>query len=152
MMAQNATLRPTAQQIRDCVQVALEGGGVGRKLCCAGRAWDDGEDVPGLVMGSAKEEKQRVRSCLMGVAQGRRESAGSQAVWAGEVEAEMDASSGASAGAGDGSASGSGVDVDVAEAPDVPRESVHSRSESFSGSMTGKVKSWKRALGRVRSG
>lgn len=150
MMAQNATLRPTAQQIRDCVQVALEGGGVGRKLCCAGRAWDDGEDVPGRVMGSAKEEKQRVRSCLMGVAQGRRESAGSQAVWAGEVEAEMDASSGA----GDGSASGSGTGsgVDVAEAPDVRRERVHSRSESFSGSMTGKVKSWKRALGRVRSG
>lgn len=144
MMAQNATLRPTAQQIRDCVQVALEGNGVGRKLCCAGRAWDDGEDVPGLVMGSAKDERQRVRSCLMGVAQGRRESAGSQGVWGGEIEAEMDA--------GPGAESRGVEEVDFAEAPDVPRERMHSRSESFSGSMSGKVRGWRRALGRVRSG
>ncbi|KAM0718515.1 hypothetical protein Q7P37_005585 [Cladosporium fusiforme] len=147
MMAQNATLRPTAQQIRDCVQVALEGNGVGRKLCCAGRAWDDSEDVPGLIMGSAKEERERVRSCLMGVAQGRRESAGSQVIWGGEVEAEMDAGSGAGSGSGEGSSGG-----DFAEAPDVPRERFHQRSESFSGSMTGKVRGWKRVLGRVRSG
>lgn len=136
MMAQNATLRPNAQQVRDVVQVALEMEGSTRKLCCAGRVWDaDGEEVPGLVMGSAKEERERVRSCLMGVAQGGRASALSQRTCGvPEVDLVEDVDADADAGA--------------AEAPEVPRE--RKRTDSFSGSMTGKLKAW-RAFGRVRS-
>lgn len=132
MMAQNATLRPNAQQVRDCVQIALEAEGATRKLCCADRVWDhDGEDVPGLVIGSAKGERERVRSSLMGVAQGGRSSVLSQRGY-GEAEIEGD------------------VDVDAgAEAPDVPRE--RARTDSFSGSVSEKMKGWRRAIARVRS-
>lgn len=134
MMAQNATLRPNAQQVRDCVQIALEAEGATRKLCCAGRVWDhDGEDVPGLVIGSAKGERERVRSSLMGVAQGGRNSVLSQRGY-GEAEIDGDVD----------------VDVDVgAEAPDVPRE--RARTDSFSGSVSEKMKVWRRAFARVRS-
>jgi len=124
MLAQNATLRPSAQQVRDCVQVALEdsAGGAKRKLCCAGRVWDqDGEDVPGLVSGSARGERERVRSSLMGAAQGAQ-----------RVMGEGDVGAGAGA-----------------EAPDVPRERV--RTDSFSGSVGEKMKGWRRAFARVRS-
>jgi hypothetical protein len=131
MMAQNATLRPNAQQVRDCVQIALEAEGATRKLCCAGRVWDnDGEDVPGLVIGSAKGERERVRSSLMGVAQGGRSSVLSQRPYE-ETDIAVDADAGA------------------AEAPDVPRERV--RADSFSGSVTEKMKGWRRAFARVRS-
>lgn len=135
MMAQNATLRPNAQQVRDCVQIALEAEGATRKLCCAGRVWGhDGEDVPGLVTGSAKGERERVRSSLMGLAQGERSSVLSQSTYG---ETEIDG----------------GVEVDVdagaAEAPDVPRERV--RTDSFSGSVSEKMKGWRRAFARVRS-
>lgn len=135
MMAQNATLRPNAQQVRDCVQIALEAEGATRKLCCAGRVWDhDGEDVPGLVIRSAKGERERVRSSLMGVAQGGRGSVLSQRSQVGYGEM------------------GSDVDVDAgvaAEAPDVPRE--RARTDSFSGSVSEKMKGWRRAFARVRS-
>jgi hypothetical protein len=135
MMAQNATLRPNAQQVRDCVQIALEAEGATRKLCCVGRVWDhDGEDVPGLIIGSAKGERERMRSSLMGAAQGGRSSVLSQR---GYGETEID----------DG-----GVDIDVdagAEAPDVPRE--RARTDSFSGSVSEKTKGWRRAFARVRS-
>jgi len=131
MMAQNATLRPNAQQVRDCVQIALEAEGATRKLCCAGRVWDnDGEDVPGLIISSAKRERGRVRSSLMGVAQGGRSSVLSQRAY-GETDADID------------------VDAGAVEAPDVPRERV--RTDSFSGSITEKMKGWRRAFGRVRS-
>lgn len=132
MMAQNATLRPNAQQVRDCVQISLEAEGATRKLCCAGRVWDhDGEDVPGLVIGSAKGERGRVRSSLMEVAQGGRSSVLSQRGY-GEAETDGD------------------VDVDAgAEAPDVPRE--RARTDSFSGSVSEKMKDWRRAFARVRS-
>lgn len=135
MMAQNATLRPNAQQVRDCVQIALEAEGATRKLCCAGRLWGhDGEDFPGLVIGSAKGERERVRSSLMGVAQGERSSVLSQRTYG---ETEIDG----------------GVEVDVdagaAEAPDVPRE--RERTDSFSGSVNEKMKRWRRAFARVRS-
>lgn len=130
-MAQNATLRPNAQQVRDCVQIALEADGAAGKLCCAGRAWDnDSEDVPGLIVGTAKGERQRVRSSLMGVAQGGRSSVLSQRPY-GDTEVDGDADSGA------------------AEAPDVPRERV--RTDSFSESVSEKVKGWRKAFGRVRS-
>ena len=135
MMAQNATLRPNAQQVRDCVQIALEAEGATRKLCCAGRVWDhDGEDVPGLVIGTAKGERERVRSSLMGVAQGGRSSVLSQR---GYGETEID---------GDGDVD---VDAGAAEAPDVPRE--RARTDSFSGSVSEKMKGWRRAFARVRS-
>lgn len=137
MMAQNATLRPNAQQVRDCVQIALEAEGATRKLCCAGRVWDhDGEDVPGLVIGSAKGERERVRSSLMGVAQGGRSSVLSQRSQREYADVEIDGE----------------VDVDVdagAEAPDVPRE--RARTDSFSGSVSEKMKGWRRAFARVRS-
>ncbi|KAM0708395.1 hypothetical protein Q7P35_005046 [Cladosporium inversicolor] len=114
MMAQNATLRPNAQQVRDCVQIVLEAEGAARKLCCAGRVWDhDGEDVPGLVIGSAKGERER-----MGYGEA-------------EFEVEVD------------------VDAGAADAPDVPRE--RARTDSFSGSVSEKMKGWRRALARVRS-
>lgn len=135
MMAQNATLRPNAQQVRDCVQIALEADGATRKLCCAERVWDhDGDDVPGLVIGSAKGERERVRSSLMGVAQGGRGSVLSQRSQRGYGEVEID------------------VDADVdagAEAPDIPRERV--RTDSFSGSVSEKMKGWRRAFARVTS-
>jgi hypothetical protein len=41
------------------------------------------------------------------------------------------------------------VDAGAAEAPDVPRERL--RTDSFSGSVTEKMKGWRRAFGRVRS-
>lgn len=133
MMAQNATLRPNAQQVRDCVQIALEAEGATGKLCCAGRTWDnDSEDVPGLIVGTAKGERQRVRSSLMGVAQGGRSSVLSQRPYGeAEVDGDEDADSGA------------------AEAPDVPRERI--RTDSFSESVSEKMKGWRRAFGRVRS-
>ena len=135
MMAQNATLRPNAQQVRDCVQIALEAEGATRKLCCAGRVWDhDGEDVPGLVIGSAKGERERVRSSLMGVAQGGRSSVLSQK---GYGEAEIDGDFGVH------------VDTGAAEAPDIPRE--RARADSFSGSVSERMKGWRRAFARVRS-
>jgi hypothetical protein len=131
MMAQNATLRPNAQQVRDCVQIALVAEGATRKLCCAGRAWDsDGENVPGLVIGTAKGERERVRSSLIGAAQGGRSSVLSQRAY-GEAEADLDTDGGA------------------AEAPDVPR--ARTRTDSFSESVSGKVKDWRKAFRRVRS-
>jgi hypothetical protein len=97
--------------------------------------WDhDGEDVPGLIIGSAKGERERMRSSLMGAAQGGRSSVLSQR---GYGETEID----------DG-----GVDIDVdagGEAPDVPRE--RARTDSFSGSVSEKTKGWRRAFARVRS-
>jgi serine/threonine protein kinase len=131
MMAQNATLRPNAQQVRDCVQIALEAEGATRKLCCAGRIWDrEGENVPGLVIGSAKGERERIRSSLMGAAQGGRSSVLSQRAY-GETEVDLYTDGGA------------------AEAPDVPRE--RTLTDSFSESVSGKVKDWRRAFRRVRS-
>lgn len=130
MMVQNATLRPNAQQVRDCVQIALEAEGAAGKLCCAGRTWDnDSEDVPGLIVGTVKGEKQRVRSSLMDVAQGGRSSVLSQRPYVDEVDGD--------------------TDPGAAEAPDVPRERV--RTDSFSESVTEKFKEWRRTFGRVRS-
>jgi len=143
MMAQNATVRPTALQVRDVVQVVLEADGNGntRRLCCAGRVWDaEGLGLADLgvssggVGGSAKRERERVQSCLMGLAQGQdgRASALSQRGGygfgdeSGGQEEEEEAEGGA------------------AEAPDVPRER---RTGSFSGSMS---KGWKKAFGRMR--
>lgn len=130
MMAQNATLRPNAQQVRDCVQIALEAEGAPRKLCCAGRVWDsDGENVPGLVIGTSKGDRERVRSSLMGVAQGGRSSVLSQRAY-GDADVDLD------------------VDDGAAEGPEVPRERV--RTDSFSESVSGKFKDWKKPFGRVR--
>jgi serine/threonine protein kinase len=146
MMAQNATVRPNALQVRDIVQVVLEADGNGntRKLCCAGRTWgEEGEEpadlrVSGGVSGSVKRERERVQSCLMGLAQQQdgRASALSQSQGRGygfgnergeeEEEEEEEEEGGA------------------AEAPDVPRER---RTGSFSGSMS---KGWKKAFGRMR--
>jgi hypothetical protein len=131
MMAQSATLRPNAQQVRDCVQIALEAEGATRKLCCAGRVWDsDGENVPGLIIGTARGDRERVRSSLVGAAQGGRSSVLSQRAY-GETEVDFDTDGGA------------------VEAPDVPRE--RTRTDSFSESVTGKVKDWRSAFRRVRS-
>ena len=150
MLAQNGTVRPTAQQVRDVVQVVLEaeGNGGARKLCCAGRVWDaEGEEgfydggVSGGVNGGGgggddgvKRERERVQSCLMGLAQ--RDGRGSalsqgRGYGFGGVDGE-----GEDEGEGDG---------DAAEAPDVPRERV--RVGSFSGSVS---KSWKKAFGRMK--
>ena len=140
-MAQNATVRPTALQVRDIVQVVLEADGNGntRRLCCAGRVWDaEGEGLLdlGVSTGGVSEnvERERVQSCLMGLAQGRdgRDSAFSQGRGyglrgeEGELEEEE-------------------VEGGAAEAPDVPRERMS--SGSFSGSVS---KGWKRAFGRMR--
>jgi len=146
MMAQNATVRPTALQVRDIVQVVLEADGNGntRRLCCAGRVWDaEGEGLldlgvsTGGVSGSAERERERVQSRLMGLAQGRdgRDSAFSQGrgYGFGGEEGELDEEEEVEGGAG-------------AEAPDVPREPRMS-SGSFSGSVS---KGWKRAFGRMR--
>ena len=144
MMAQNATLRPTALQVRDIVQVVLEADGNGntRRLCCAGRVWDaEGEGLLdlGVSTGGVSEsvERERVQSRLMGLAQGRdgRDSAFSQGrgYGFGGEEGELDEEEEVEGGAG-------------AEAPDVPREPRMS-SGSFSGSVS---KGWKRAFGRMR--
>jgi hypothetical protein len=71
-----------------------------------------------------------VRSSLMGAAQGGRSSVLSHRPY-GETEIDVD------------------VDAGAAEAPDVPRERL--RTDSFSGSVTEKMKGWRRAFGRVRS-
>jgi hypothetical protein len=72
----------------------------------------------------------------MGVAQGGRSSVLSQRSQRGYTDVEID---------GDGH-----VDVDAgAEAPDVPRERV--RTDSFSGSVSEKMKGWRRAFARVTS-
>ena len=130
MMAQNATLRPTALQVRDIVQVVLEADGNGntRRLCCAGRVWDaEGEGLLDLGVStsgvSESVERERVQSCLMGLAQGRGYGFGGEE---GELEEEE-------------------VEGGAAEAPDVPRERMS--SGSFSGSVS---KGWKRAFGRMR--
>jgi hypothetical protein len=146
MMAQNAAVRPTALQVRDVVKVVLEADGNGstRRLCCAGRVWDaEGEDLADLgsysggVGGDAKRERDRVQSCLMGLAQQQdgRASALSQGGGygfgneEGEVEEEKQ----------DGEVEGG-----AAEAPDVPRER---RTGSFSDSMS---KGWKKAFSRMK--
>jgi serine/threonine protein kinase len=146
MMAQNAAVRPTALQVRDVVKVVLEADGNGstRRLCCAGRVWDaEGEDLADLgsysggVGGDAKRERDRVQSCLMGLAQQQdgRASALSQGGGygfgneEGEVEEEEQ----------DGEVEGG-----AAEAPDVPRER---RTGSFSDSMS---KGWKKAFSRMK--
>jgi hypothetical protein len=146
MMAQNATVRPTALQVRDVVQVAIEADGNGntRRSCCAGRAWDAEEEemsdvrISGGVSGSVKRERERVQSCLMGLAQQQdgRASALSQGRGYGfgneegeqYEEEEEEAEGGA------------------AEAPDVPRE-----RERMGSSLSGSVsKGWKKAFGRMR--
>jgi serine/threonine protein kinase len=145
MMAQNATVRPTALQVRDVLQVVIEADGNGntRRLCCAGRTWDAEEEemsdvrISGGFSGSVKRERERVQSCLMGLAQQQdgRASALSQGGGYGfgseegeQYEEEEEAESGA------------------AEAPDVPRERERTGS-SLSGSVS---KGWKKAFGRMR--
>jgi serine/threonine protein kinase len=146
MMAQNATVRPTALQVRDVVQVVIEADGNGntRRLCCAGRAWDAEEEemsdvgISGGVSGSVKRERERVQSCLMGLAQQQdgRASALSQGggYEFGNEEGEQYEEEEEEAEGG------------AAEAPDVPRE-----RERMGSSLSGSVsKGWKKAFGRMR--
>lgn len=141
MMAQNATVRPSALQVRECVQAALaeegEVAALREGLCCAERSWDEVEDggVPGLVgvCKGVREERERVRSCLMGVAQGRVGSGCERRSWGDSAEREGDVEEGAAA-------------------PDVPREKERVRADSISDSVAGRVRGWGRAFGRVRSG
>jgi hypothetical protein len=143
MMAQNATVRPTALQVRDVVKVVLEADGNGstRRLCCVGRVWDaEDEELFDVQVseasGKAKRERERVQSCLMGLAQQQdgRASALSQGggYGFGNEEGEVDEEEEEE------------VEGGAAEAPDVPRER---RTGSFSDSMS---KGWKKAFSRMK--
>ncbi|KAL1585109.1 hypothetical protein WHR41_06430 [Cladosporium halotolerans] len=160
MLAQNSALRPSAGQVREVLGIALGAAGVGshggRRLCCEGRVWDsEGGGKAGVGMGKGvKEEKERVRSCLMGVAQegavaaGGRASACSRRGWGGGS-----CVGGAGRGSGSESGEGEGVEMDAAEAPDVPRERVGAgKEDGLAGGIGVGVKVWKKALGRVRAG
>jgi len=131
------------------VQVVLEadGNGGARRFCCVGRVWDaeDGEvcsdgraSAGGMAVDDRmKRERERVQSCLMGLAQGggRAGSALSQVRGCGLGEEGED----------EGEEEDEEVAGGAAEAPDVPRERV--KTGSLAGSVS---KGWRKAFGRMR--
>lgn len=129
MLTQNATLRPTAMQVRDRLQAILVGVGGVEKLCCAGRVWED-QDV--AQMASPDLAPMTARDSMLSAAQQPRST---------EIVngSRCDSSYGQR----------TGFAEEGAEAPDVPRQ----RRQSSASSMTATVKlsMWRRAFTRSRT-
>lgn len=83
MMAQNATLRPTALEVRDRIQEILVGECGVEALCCAGREWEevqcDQKDEDSSMESPFRRDELSIATGLLGMAESR-ERRGSDAL------------------------------------------------------------------------
>lgn len=157
MMAQNATLRPTASQVRDRLQAILAGEGGVESLCCAGRRWESehlGESSEECSMGMPALQRTDTRDSAMSAAQ-------SSFVASTRQGATQHCQSSArrrwmSFGPDPSSESDAGDYGDAAEPPNVPRQRMRrgNNASILTATLVGKRKGgfWRRPFGRTRTG
>lgn len=154
MMAQNATLRPTALHVRDRIQANLVGEGGVESLCCAGRRWesDSPEDTrEEYTIGMPALQRTDTRDSAMSAAQSSYTSstrrAATQRCQSGARRRWMSFGPSSSSESDDG---------DAAEPPTVPRQRNRRTSEAsvLTATLVDKRKGgfWRRPFARTRTG